>query len=92
MVFQEIYNIIDFYGFSPKLFIGSYSKYGTIVGVIATIITYLFLTIIFFYYTFQIFSKRSLITISSTRAANSKDFIKINKNNFFLFYIKNNLY
>ena len=93
MVFQEIYNIIDVYGFSPKLFIGSYSKYGTIVGVIATIITYLFLIIIFFYYMFQLFSKRSLITISSTRAANSKDFIKINKNNFFFaFALEDNNY
>lgn len=81
---HNIFNIIDIYGFAPKLFIGGYSKYGTIIGTITTIITYLFLIFIFFYYILQLFMQKSFITISSTRTAIlNQDDIKMNKNNFY---------
>jgi len=83
MILQDIFNVIDVYGFSPKLFIGRYSKYGTIVGVITTIIRDLFLTFIFFYYLIQLFKNRSLTSLSSTRTATNKDFIQMNKSNFY---------
>ena len=94
MNLQNIFNIIDIYGYNPELFIGGYSRYGTIVGVITTVIKYLFLMFIFFYYLLQLFFQKSFITISSTRTAIlNQDEIKMNKNNFyFAFALEDKFY
>jgi hypothetical protein len=83
MGFNKISNYVDIYGFRPRLFIGGYAKYGTVVGVITTVITYLFLTFIFFYYLIQMVTQQNLTAISSTRTSTTDDFIEINKDNFF---------
>ena len=94
MSLHNIFNIIDIYGYNPELFIGGYSRYGTIVGVITTVIKYLFLMFIFFYYLLQLFFQKSFITISSTRTAIlNQDEIKMNKNNFyFAFALEDKFY
>lgn len=47
---SDIINITDQYGYNPRLFIGGYPKHGTIVGVITSIFSWLFLIAIFIYY------------------------------------------
>ncbi len=89
MSFQRIYNIFDFYGYRPKLFIGGYSKNGTLVGVLSSFSSIIFLLAITIYYMKQLIINKSLTTISSTRSRNNDDIIKLNKNSsFFAFCLE----
>ena len=86
MSLQRIYNVVDFYGYRPKLFIGGYSKNGTLIGVLTTFSSIIFLITITFYYMFQ----KSLTTINSNRSRNEDDIIIFNKNSsFFAFCLEN---
>jgi len=82
MSFQYFYNLIDIYGYTPKLFIDGYSKNGTLFGIILTLITYLFFIVIFLYYLNNLFFNKTLTVISSTRTA-LNDSIIMNKDNFY---------
>ncbi len=83
MSLQNFYNLIDIYGYNPKLFIDGYSKNGTLIGSILTLITYLFFILIFIYYLYNLFFDKTLTVISSTRTATLNDTIIMNKNNFY---------
>ena len=73
---------IDLYGFKPRLFINGYSKKGTAIGIIFSLITWIFMLTITVYYCNKLFISKELHTTSSVRSATSSDFIYINKDNF----------
>ena len=90
MSLQQIYNVADFYGYRPKFFIGGYSKNGTLIGVLATFSSIIFLIAITTYYMIQLKINKSLTTIISNRSRKEDDIIIFNKNSsFFAFCLEN---
>ena len=83
MKFQKINSIIDLYGFKPRLFINGYAKKGTIIGIIFSLITWIFMIVITVYYLNKLFINKELHTLTSIRSATSSDAIYLDKNNFF---------
>ena len=83
MKFQKINSIIDLYGFKPRLFINGYAKKGTIIGIIFSLITWIFMIVITVYYLNKLFINKELHTLTSIRSATSSDVIYLDKNNFF---------
>ena len=83
---MELHNfnsMIDLYGFKPHLFINGYNKKGTIIGIIFSFITWIFMITITVYYCNKLFISKELHTLSSVRSATSSDTVSINKDNFF---------
>ena len=84
---MELHNcnsMIDLYGFKPRLFINGYSKKGTAIGIIFSLITWIFMITITIYYCNRLFINKELRTVTSIRSATSSDYINMNKDNFFL--------
>ena len=93
MSFKYFFNLMDIYGYTPRLFIDGYSKNATIFGIILTLITYLFFIIIFIYYLNNLLFNQTLTVISSTRTATLNDSIKMNNENFyFAFALEDKFY
>ena len=83
---MELHNcnsMIDLYGFKPRLFINGYSKKGTAIGIIFSLITWIFMITITIYYCNRLFINKELHTVTSIRSATSSDYINMNKDNFF---------
>ena len=83
---MELHNfnsMIDLYGFKPHLFINGYNKKGTAIGIIFSLITWIFMITITVYYCNKLFISKELRTLSSVRSATSSDTVLINKDNFF---------
>ena len=82
---MELHNfnsMIDLYGFKPRLFVNGYSKKGTVIGIIFSLITWIFMITITVYYCNKLFIDKELHTLSSVRSATSSDYINMNKDNF----------
>ena len=83
---MELHNfnsMIDLYGFKPHLFINGYNKKGTIIGIVFSLITWIFMITITVYYCNKLFISKELHTLSSVRSATSSDKVIMNKDNFF---------
>ena len=76
-------SMIDLYGFKPRLFINGYSKKGTAIGIIFSLITWIFMITITVYYCNRLFINKELHTLTSIRSATSSDYVYMNKDNFF---------
>ena len=82
---MELHNfnsMIDLYGFKPRLFVNGYSKKGTAIGIIFSLITWIFMITITVYYCNKLFIDKELHTLSSVRSATSSDYINMDKDNF----------
>ena len=82
---MELHNfnsMIDLYGFKPRLFVNGYSKKGTAIGIIFSVITWIFMITITIYYCNRLFINKELHSISSVRSATSSDYINMNKDHF----------
>ena len=81
---HNYYNIFDMYGYTPHLFIGGYSKNGSLFGIITTLFSFLFIISMIFYYFFQYIYSRQLSAISSTRSYSfKKDSVYLGNNSFY---------
>ena len=84
MSHHNYYNIFDMYGYTPHLFIGGYSKNGSLFGIITTLFSFLFIISMIFYYFFQYIYSRQLSAISSTRSYSfKKDSVYLRNNSFY---------
>jgi len=84
MSFNKYYNIFDMYGYSPHLFIGGYSKNGSLFGMITTLLSFLFIISITIYYFFRFIYSNELTTLSSIRTySNKEDTIYLGNNSFY---------
>jgi len=84
MSFNKYYNIFDMYGYSPHLFIGGYSRNGSLFGLITTLLSFLFIISITIYYFFRFLYSNELTTLSSTRTYSNKiDTIYLGNNSFY---------
>ena len=90
MSFSDIINITDQYGYNPRLFIGGYPKNGTLVGVITSIFSWLFLIAIFIYYLIKLVCKKEITTLTSKRYFTNEDLVLIDKDNFFFTFTLEN--
>ena len=82
---MELHNfnsMIDLYGFKHRLFVNGYSKKGTAIGIIFSVITWIFMITITIYYCNRLFINKELHSISSVRSATSSDYINMNKDHF----------
>ena len=84
MSFSDIINITDQYGYNPRLFIGGYPKNGTLVGVITSIFSWLFLIAIFIYYLIKLVCKKEINSLTFKRYFTNEDLVLIDKDTFFL--------
>ena len=82
MELHNFNNMIDLYGFKPRLFINGYSKKGTAIGIIFSLITWIFMITITVYYCNKLFISKELHTLASVRSATSSDNVYVNKDNF----------
>ena len=87
---SDIINITDQYGYNPRLFIGGYPKHGTIVGVITSIFSWLFLIAIFLYYLIKLVCKKEINTLTSKRYFTNEDLVLLDKENFFFTFTLEN--
>ena len=87
---SDIINITDQYGYNPRLFIGGYPKHGTIVGVITSIFSWLFLIAIFIYYLIKLVCKKEMNTLTSKRYFTNEDLVLLDKENFFFTFTLEN--
>ena len=83
MEFHNCDSFVDLYGFKPRLFINGYSKKGTAIGIVFSLITWIFMITITVYYLNKLFINKELHTITSIRSAISSDKVQLNKENFF---------
>ena len=83
MEFNKCYSMFDLYGFKPHLYINGYGKKETNLGLIFSLLTWLFMITITIYYCNKLFINKELQTLTSVRSATSEDYIYINKDNFF---------
>ena len=83
MEFNKCYSMFDLYGFKPHLYINGYGKKETNLGLIFSLLTWLFMITITIYYGNKLFINKELQTLTSVRSATSEDYIYINKDNFF---------
>jgi len=84
MSHHKYYNMFDMYGYTPHLFIGGYSKNGSLFGIITTLFSFLFIISMIFYYFFLYIYSRQLSAISSTRSYSFKeDTVYLGNNSFY---------
>ena len=84
MSLYKYYNVFDMYGYTPHLFIGGYSKNGSLFGMIITLLSFLFIISITLYYFLRFIYSNHLSALSSTRTyLFKKDTIHLENSSFY---------
>ena len=81
--FQSIINTFDIYGYRPHLFIGNYPRSGSLIGLILTLLSLIFMIVISFYFIFQLFDTKKVFVTHTIKIINSKTKLEVSKNTFY---------
>ena len=81
--YHSIINTFDIYGYRPHLFIGNYQRSGSIIGLILTLYSLIFMIVISFYFILQLFDKKKVFVTHTIKENNNETILEVSKNTFY---------
>ena len=86
---NNIIDNLDFYGFTPNLYIGNHKKSGTLFGFCLSFLTLILYICVISYFIEKLFNNSDVNVLTSTKILDKIDNLKLNKNSFYFnFYLE----